>query len=87
MGCAARTRNVIDAPRPDLQLIAKVILALAGERQGYVLDVGVLAGTGSTVLVEVNDGFAMGAYGSIAPAMFFDVVAARWAQLASIAVR
>ncbi|WP_232786588.1 ATP-grasp domain-containing protein [Achromobacter sp. DH1f] len=50
-------------------------------RPVWCSEVGVLATSGATVLVEVNDGFSVGAYGSIAPALFFDVLSSRWSEL------
>jgi hypothetical protein len=47
---------------------------------GYVLDMGVLS-TGETALVEVNDGFSVGAYDKISAENYTDLLMARWAEL------
>jgi ATP-grasp domain, R2K clade family 2 len=68
----------------DLQEVGRAINALdiAGESYaGYAIDFGVLA-TGETALVEMNDGFAIGAY-QIDSKNYTDLIWARWAQLLS----
>lgn len=50
-------------------------------RAFYAIDFGVLS-TGETALVEMNDGFAVGAY-SIDAANYTDTIAPRWVQLMS----
>jgi hypothetical protein len=45
----------------------------------FALDVGVTAG-GATVVVEVNDGYALGAYG-LMPLAYAKFLSARWAQM------
>jgi hypothetical protein len=47
--------------------------------RGYGIDFGVLR-DGRTALVEVNDGFALGAYG-LAPKDYVELLVARWEQL------
>jgi ATP-grasp domain, R2K clade family 2 len=66
----------------DLQQVERAIKALdtAGESYaGYALDFGVLA-SGETALVEMNDGFAIGAY-RINSKNYTDLLWARWAEL------
>lgn len=46
----------------------------------YAVDVGVLD-TGKTAVVEVNEGYGLGAYGDITPKDYFDLVSTRWNQL------
>jgi len=53
---------------------------------GYAVDFGVLA-DGRTALVEMNDGFAIGAYDDIPPAVYLDMLQARWDQLTKAAVQ
>ncbi|MEM8604121.1 MAG: ATP-grasp domain-containing protein, partial [Cyanobacteria bacterium P01_H01_bin.121] len=48
---------------------------------GYAIDFGVLT-SGQTALVEMNDGFAVGAYG-IDSRNYTDMIWARWEQLLS----
>lgn len=52
------------------------------KNEGFAIDFGVLS-TGETALVEVNDGFSIGAYGNIAYWEYWDLVTARWRQLIS----
>lgn len=73
--------NPSTAPGPDAEVINGIASVLAGKRQGYVFDVGVLAESGETILVEVNDGFSMGAYGDVPIGTYFDLLAASWRQL------
>ncbi len=66
----------------DQEVIRQAIRALdaAGESYaGYALDVGVLA-SGQTALVEMNDGFAVGAY-EIDSTNYTDLLWARWEEL------
>jgi ATP-grasp domain, R2K clade family 2 len=66
----------------DLQAVQRAIQALdlAGESYaGYAIDFGVLA-TGETALVEMNDGFGIGAY-QIDSKNYTDLIWARWEQL------
>ncbi|WP_181243723.1 ATP-grasp domain-containing protein [Chamaesiphon polymorphus] len=66
----------------DLNVVRAAIATLhaAGESYaGYAIDFGVLA-TGKTALVEMNDGFALGAY-SIDSKNYTDLIWARWAEL------
>jgi hypothetical protein len=50
---------------------------------GYALDIGVLT-TGELALVEINDGYSIGAYDNISARDYWDVIAARWGQLTGI---
>jgi len=66
----------------DIEEIRRAIQALdkAGESYaGYAIDFGVLA-SGQTALVEMNDGFAIGAY-SIDNKNYTDMIWARWEEL------
>lgn len=59
----------------------------AGAPAGYALDVGVLdTGTvvpngGTTALVEVNDGFSLGAYGGVPSEVYANLLTERWLEL------
>lgn len=59
----------------------------AGGPAGYALDVGVLdSGTitpkgGATALVEVNDGFSLGAYGGVSAEVYANLLTVRWNEL------
>jgi hypothetical protein len=54
-----------------------------GSPAGYAIDFGVLS-TGETALVEVNDGFSIGAYGDHLEGTYWDMVSARWQQLIGV---
>lgn len=71
------------APEVQLRVVEAAAKALhrEGGASGVVLDSGVLP-TGETALVEANDGFSFGAYGSVAGATMWRVWAARWSELA-----
>lgn len=49
-------------------------------RAGYAIDFGVLAETGETALVELNDGFALGSCG-LDRAAYADLTLARWEEM------
>lgn len=68
--------------RPDQDVIRDAVVryGLAGAPQGYALDVGVL-GDGRTALVEVNDGFSLGAYPGTPPDLYTALLQARWREL------
>lgn len=74
------------AAAPEGGVVAEAIRALlvAGEAPaGFGIDFGVLA-SGATALVEMNDGFSLGAYG-LEDALYTDLVTARWCQLTGAA--
>lgn len=64
-------------PEPDR--VRAAIAAHMDAPAGYALDVGVTE-DGRTLLVEVNDGYAIGAYG-LSPARYAALIDARWAEL------
>lgn len=66
---------------PNAEVIRSAIDGYSECPAGCAIDFGVTAG-GETVVVEVNDGYAVGAYG-LAPVRYAQVIAARWAQIAS----
>jgi hypothetical protein len=53
---------------------------LHGAPSAYALDIGMLAG-GETALVEVNDGFSLGAYEGLEAEVYFDLLLSRWRGL------
>ncbi len=64
----------------DARVAEQAVAAYAPEAPaGYSLDVGRTA-DGRTLLVEVNDGYSLGAYG-LTPLSYAKLLAARWAQL------
>lgn len=65
---------------PDSGTIRSMVTAFGADApHAYALDVG-LVPAGDTVLVEVTDGFALGAYG-LEPLLYLEVLANRWRQL------
>ena len=64
---------------PDPERVRAAVAAYREAPAGYGLDVGV-AEDGRTLLVEVNDGYALGSYG-LAPIVYAALIDARWAEL------
>ena len=63
--------------------IKRAIKILDGAKEsyaGYAIDFGVLS-TGETALVEMNDGFSIGAYKNVCAKDYTDMIFARWAEL------
>ena len=72
-----------EGPMIDMPLVEKALADFAaseGAPSGVALDFGVLS-TGETALVEANDGFAFGAYGSVSGETMWRIWAARWPEL------
>lgn len=68
-----------DDASPDPVEVARMLAAFPGPA-GWALDVGVLA-DGRQVLVEANDGWALGFYTGCPRDAYLSVIAARWAEL------
>lgn len=64
---------------PDPAIIQEAIGAYDTIPAGCAIDFGVLD-TGQTVIVEVNDGYAVGAYG-LAPVRYAQIILARWNEI------
>ncbi|MEL7099696.1 MAG: ATP-grasp domain-containing protein [Pseudomonadota bacterium] len=64
-------------PNPDV--VRDAVAAYADGPAAYALDVGVTA-EGATLVVEVNDAYATGAYG-LAPVRYAGWITARWTEL------
>ncbi len=75
-----------DAPEPDMDVVLAAIREMATSPNcpaAYGLDMGVLA-DGRTVMVELNDAWALGHYGrALEPKDYLGLLAARWAQVLS----
>lgn len=68
---------------PDEKMVHKAVSLMAaqpGAPVSYAIDFGVLA-SGSTALVEMNDGFSIGAYEGVDPQVYLALLETRWAQL------
>lgn len=69
---------------PDRSVVEAAVLAMSDTAPvAYCLDFGV-TDTGETLLVEANDGFAMGPYG-LDPPRYACMIAARWREMANSA--
>ena len=67
---------------PDDSIVARAIAtwtATGRAARGYAIDFGVLD-EGATVLVELNDGYSIGAYG-LDPTRYVELLIARWHEL------
>ena len=64
---------------PDGQRIREAVAAWADAPVAWALDVGVTT-TNQTLLVEVNDSYALGSYG-LPPARYAAMIEARWSEL------
>jgi hypothetical protein len=67
---------------PNAGVVRNAVAAYSGAPAGYGLDFGVTA-EGRTLLVEANDGFALGCYG-LDPVIYADMLEARWCELAGL---
>ena len=68
---------------PSESVINEAIRQLieAGEAfDGFCIDFGVLS-SGETALIEMNDGYAIGAYPGLGCTVYGDLIFARWKQL------
>ena len=69
--------NALRFPDPDV--INTIVSSYTDAPASYAVDVGVVE-DGRTLLVEVNDSYATGAYG-LAPALYASFIDQRWQQL------
>ncbi len=63
----------------DSEIIEKAIAAYTSAPAGYAADFGV-TDKGETLLIEINDGYSIGAYG-LFPPDYARLLASRWAQI------
>ena len=61
---------------PDPEVIRQAVAAYQNGPSAYAIDFGIIA-EGSTIVVEVNDSYAVGSYG-LAPIQYADFISARW---------
>lgn len=66
----------------DPDILDRAVSAYTGGPAGYAMDFGVTE-DGRTLLVEVNDGFALGSYG-LDPIQYAKLLSARWSELTGI---
>ncbi len=64
---------------PSIEMIDGCIREYISSPTGYTIDFGILA-TGKTVLIEVNDGFAIGNYG-LDNSLYVSLLCARWLEI------
>lgn len=71
--------------KPDMETMVDAVRRMteAGAPAGYALDFGVLS-TGETALVEMNDGYSLGAYKGIDSFDYWTVIAARWKEMTDV---
>jgi hypothetical protein len=85
--CFVRYGQVVDVRRyhgawfaaPDPSVVHEVVKAFASAPAGYAIDFA-LTEAGQTILLEVNDGHSVGAYG-LTPLQYAKLLSARWAHL------
>lgn len=70
---------------PDADRVRDAVASFTDAPAAYALDVGV-AEDGRTLLVEVNDGYAVGSYG-LSPMRYAALIDARWAELRRMSAR
>lgn len=63
----------------DPETIDRAVAAFLSAPAGYAIDFGV-TDTGRTLMIEVNDGYALGSYGLYYP-LYAKLLSARWAEL------
>jgi len=71
--------------KPDLSEIKEAIDIMISDKNalsGFAIDFGVTR-EGKTILIEVNDGFSVGAYDNISAKNYWDMTRARWDELKS----
>lgn len=66
-------------PPPDFAVADAAVAAFAGAPAAYALDLGV-AGDGRTLVVEINDAFALGGYG-LGAVPYARMIVDRWLEL------
>jgi hypothetical protein len=71
-----------DDAEPDMAQVEEMLAVCPGPA-GWALDVGRLA-DGRQVLVEANDGWALGFYKGADPVAYLAVIAARWEEMSNV---
>ena len=70
-----------DDVMPDFDLVNEMVKTYKSQPVGYSIDVGIT--DGKTLLVEVNDGWALGLYpwGNMTNQAYVELIAKRWKQI------
>ncbi|CND59459.1 MULTISPECIES: ATP-grasp domain-containing protein [Yersinia] len=71
---------------PEQRVIGSAVQMVANSAtlpRSYAIDFGI-TDSGDTTLIEMNDGLAIGAYDSISPEIYFNLLLSRWQELTSI---
>lgn len=66
----------------DPAVLEQAVAAYTDAPAGYAMDIGVTE-SGQTLLVEINDGYALGCYGAD-PIQYAKLLSARWCELVGI---
>ncbi|AIQ16589.1 hypothetical protein H70357_07825 [Paenibacillus sp. FSL H7-0357] len=85
--CFVRYGNILDVRRYrgnwrsqfDYRVIENIVLQYKSAPQGYAVDIGI-TDKGETLLIEVNDGYALGHYGLFS-LDYAKLLSARWSEL------
>ena len=67
---------------PDTGVIRTAVENYSDGPMGYAMDFGV-TGDGRTIVIEVNDGYAIGAYG-LHPVHYANLIKARWDEIRGV---
>jgi hypothetical protein len=65
---------------PERRIAHEAIASFKNAPCGYSLDVGVTGGDGRTLIVEVNDAWALGSYG-MDPVLYTQMIVDRWVEM------
>jgi hypothetical protein len=67
----------------DENVVRQMICDYTDQPVGYSIDVGINSDNGETVLIEVNDGWALGLYpwGNMSNESYVDLITKRWKQI------
>jgi hypothetical protein len=78
---AGDSQDVVDEQM--VEEAVSLLAAIPGTPVSYAIDFGVLA-NGKTALVEMNEGFSIGAYDGVDPEVYLALLETRWAQLTAV---
>ena len=82
-----RYGNILDARKykgnpfisADEKIVEKAIATFENPPAGYSMDFGI-TDDGRCLVIEVNDGYALGSYG-LFPTLYAKLISARWAEM------